>query len=145
MSSPWNLDRFVNAQAGVFDAALEELRSGGKRSHWMWFVFPQMRGLGQSPTAQFFGIEGLDEASAYLDHPMLGPRLEQAVAAVGSGAGGSLHAIFGSPDDLKFRSSMTLFSVAGPDGPYQRALDTWCEGVPDERTLDLLRRQDGAP
>ena len=138
-TDPWNLDRFVSAQAGVFNVALAELRAGRKRTHWMWFVFPQLRGLGSSPTAQFYGIESLAEASAYLDHPVLGPRLAEAVAAVQSCQGASLHAIFGSPDDLKFCSSMTLFSVAGPDGPYQAALDRWCGGVPDQRTLDLLR------
>lgn len=132
------LDRFVSAQAAVFEVALAELRSGRKRTHWMWFIFPQLRGLGLSPTAQFYGIETLAQASAYLDHPVLGARLEEAVAAVQSCPGSSLHAIFGSPDDVKFRSSMTLFSIAGPDGPYQAALDRWCGGAPDQRTLDLL-------
>ena len=140
MSAAWNLDRFVSAQAGVFDMALAELRAGRKRSHWMWFIFPQLRGLGLSPTAQYYGIELLAEAGAYLDHPMLGPRLEEAVAALQSCREWALHAVFGSPDDLKFRSSMTLFSVAGPDGPYQAAIERWCGGAPDERTLALLRR-----
>ena len=139
MSSSWNLERFVSAQAGVFDAALAELSAGRKRTHWMWFIFPQLRALGASPTARFYGIESLAEASAYLDHPALGPRLKEAIAAIRSGPGASLYAIFGSPDDLKFRSSMTLFAVAGPDGPFQKALDRWCGGAPDERTLDLLR------
>ena len=146
-SESWNLDRFVAAQAGVFETALAELTAGRKRTHWMWFIFPQLRGLGLSPTAQFYGVGSLAEASAYLSHPLLGPRLEDAVAAVLTCPAQSLHAIFGSPDDLKFRSSMTLFSVAGPDGPYQSALDRWCGGEPDQRTLDLLRhaRDDGRP
>jgi uncharacterized protein (DUF1810 family) len=135
----WDLDRFVSAQARVFDAALAELHAGRKRTHWMWFIFPQLRGLGASPTALFYGIASLAEACAYLAHPTLGPRLEQAVGAVQSCRAVSLNAIFGAPDDLKFRSSMTLFSVAGPDGPYQAALDRWCDGAPDERTLDGLR------
>jgi uncharacterized protein (DUF1810 family) len=136
----WNLERFVSAQTGVFDVALRELRSGRKRSHWMWFVFPQLRGLGSSPTARFYGIESLEEASAYLDHPALRRRLDEAVAALACNNVGSLNTIFGSPDDQKFRSSMTLFSVAGPDGPYQGALERWCSGAPDPRTLDLLRQ-----
>jgi uncharacterized protein (DUF1810 family) len=139
-TDPWNLDRFVSAQAGVLNVALAELRAGRKRTHWMWFIFPQLRGLGSSPTARFYGLASVAEASAYLDHPVLGPRLEEAVAAVQSCPGASLHAILGSPDDLKFRSSMTLFSVAGPDGPYQAALDRWCDDGPDQATLDLLRR-----
>jgi uncharacterized protein (DUF1810 family) len=135
---PFDLARFVAAQAGVFDAALEELRGGRKRSHWMWFVFPQLRGLGRSPTAQFYGLSSLEEATAYLQHPVLGHRLEAAVAAAIDNAAPSLLALFGSPDDLKFCSSMTLFSIAGPDGPYQSALDRWCDGQPDHHTVELL-------
>ena len=137
-ADPFNLSRFVAAQAGTFDIALEELRAGRKRTHWMWFVFPQVKGLGVSSTAQFYGISGLDEAVAYLDHPILGPRLETAVGAVETGPAASLHALFGSPDDLKFCSSMTLFAVAGPDGPYQAALDRWCDSESDPRTLAVL-------
>jgi uncharacterized protein (DUF1810 family) len=106
----------------------------------MWFVFPQLKGLGVSPTATFYGLSGLDEATAYLEHPMLGPRLEAAVDAVQASRATSLHALFGSPDDLKFRSSMTLFAVAAPEGPYQGALDRWCGGEPDPRTITLLSR-----
>ena len=135
---PYDLSRFVSAQAGMFDAALEELRAGRKRTHWMWFVFPQLKGLSASPTAQFYGLSGLDEATAYIEHPVLGPRLEAAVDAVQASGAPSLHALFGSPDDLKFCSAMTLFAVAAPDGPYQSALDRWCGGVPDPRTIDLL-------
>jgi len=137
-ADPFNLSRFVAAQAGPFGTALEELRAGRKRTHWMWFVFPQLKGLGVSSTAQVFGLSGLDEAVAYLDHPILGPRLVTAVGAVQTGRAASLHGLFGSPDDVKFCSSMTLFAIAGPDGPYQAALDRWCGGEPDHRTLALL-------
>jgi uncharacterized protein (DUF1810 family) len=139
-ADPYDLSRFVSAQAGTFDAALDELRAGRKRTHWMWFVFPQLKGLGVSPTATFYGLSGLDEAAAYIGHPTLGPRLEAAVDAVQASRATSLHALFGSPDDLKFRSSMTLFAVAAPEGPYQGALDRWCGGEPDPRTIALLRQ-----
>ncbi len=132
----YDLDRFVTAQAPVFDTAMVELRAGRKRSHWMWFVFPQLKGLGVSATAQHFAIASLDEARAYLDHPVLGPRLEQAARAVIDAPAPSLHALFGSPDDLKFRSSMTLFAQIRPD-PFRTALERWCGG-PDEKTLRLL-------
>lgn len=141
---PFDLARFVSAQAGVFEAAIDELCAGRKRTHWMWFIFPQLKGLGQSPTAQFYGISALDEATAYLQHPVLGPRLDLAVSAVQSSPAASLHALFGSPDDLKFRSSMTLFAIAGPEGPYQAALDRWCGGDPDHRTVELLSQAGGA-
>ena len=138
-ADPFDLVRFVTAQGFVFDRAIEELRAGRKRSHWMWFVFPQLRELGRSPRARLYGITGLAEAAAYLEHPILSPRLEAAVAAVRSSPATSLRALFGSPDDLKFRSSMTLFAFAGPDGPYQAALDECCDG-PDQGTLALLGR-----
>lgn len=144
-SDPFDLARFVSAQAGVFDAAIAELNAGRKRTHWMWFIFPQLKGLGQSATARLYGISALDEATAYLQHPVLGPRLVLAVSAVQSSPAISLHALFGSPDDLKFRSSMTLFAIAGPGGPYQSALDRWCDGHPDDRTVALLSRPGAAP
>ena len=135
---PFDLARFVSAQADVFDAAIDELRGGRKRTHWMWFVFPQLRALGVSPTALFYGLSGLDEATAYLRHPVLGPRLELAMSAVEASSAASLNALLGSPDDLKFRSSMTLFAIVGPEGPYRAALARWCGGVPDHRTVSLL-------
>ncbi len=135
---PYDLARFVSAQAGVFEAAVGELRAGRKRTHWMWFVFPQMKGLGRSPTALHFGISALDEATAYIQHPVLGPRLEAATSAVLASPVASMHALFGSPDDMKFRSSMTLFAIAQPDGPYQAALDRWCGGEVDHQTVELL-------
>jgi uncharacterized protein (DUF1810 family) len=139
-ADPFNLSRFVSAQAGTFGAAMEEIRAGRKRTHWMWFVFPQLKGLGVSLTAQFYGISGLEEATAYLEHPVLGPRLETAVAAVQASPAASLHQLFGSPDDLKFHSSMTLFAVAGPAGAYQAALDRWFGGEADHGSVALLSR-----
>src|SRR6187431_3229255 len=112
MDDPHQLERFVEAQTPVFDTVLDELRTGRKRSHWMWFIFPQLRGLGRSPNAQFYGIASLDEARAYLAHPELGPRLDLATRAVLSTKGLSICQIFGSPDDVKFHSSMTLFALA---------------------------------
>ena len=138
----FNLERFVTAQEPVFDTALAELRSGRKRSHWMWFVFPQLRGLGRSQAAQFYGLESLDEARAYLAHPVLGPRLELSTQAVLESGGASLNAIFGSPDDMKFRSSMTLFALAFPEAEsvFRQALGRWSAGQMDEQTLALVGR-----
>ena len=137
MSDPFNLDRFVTAQESVFDTALAELSGGRKHSHWMWFVFPQLRGLGMSSTAQFYGIASIDEARTYLAHPLLGPRYEQATRAAIVAPARSLYDLFGSPDDMKFRSSVTLFEIAGC-ASCREALDRWCAGAPDPRTVDLL-------
>ena len=135
----FDLDRFITAQAPVFQTALAELQAGHKRTHWMWFIFPQLRGLGHSATAQFYGIASLAEARAYLDHPVLGPRLHACTKAVLQCRAHSLHDIFGSPDDMKFRSSMTLFEAAAPPGsPFAQALDRWCDGQRDAHTLRLL-------
>lgn len=123
---------------GLWLLSLAELRAGRKQTHWMWFVFPQLKGLGLSQTSRFYGIAGLDEATAYLRHPVLGGRLGAALSAVETSPAASLNALFGSPDDMKFRSSMTLFAVAGPQGPYRAALDRWCGGEPDPRTVALL-------
>ncbi|GGE41356.1 hypothetical protein GCM10007276_18450 [Agaricicola taiwanensis] len=142
MDDPHRLQRFVEAQEGTFEIALEELRAGRKRSHWMWFIFPQLKGLGHSPTAEFYGIGSLGEARAYLAHPVLGSRLRVATHAVLAAKAASLREIFGSPDDLKFRSSMTLFAAAAPgEDLFQRALDRWCGGEKDGRTLELLSSQ----
>jgi uncharacterized protein (DUF1810 family) len=137
---PFNLERFVKAQAPVFSSVLDELRAGRKRSHWMWFIFPQLRGLGHSSMADFYGIGSLDEARAYLAHPVLGPRLDLCTRSVLAIENSSLHRIFGSPDDMKFRSSMTLFAFAAGDqgGLFQQALDRWCGGRMDEKTRELL-------
>jgi uncharacterized protein (DUF1810 family) len=142
-SATFHLQRFVDAQASVFEVAVAELSAGRKRSHWMWFIFPQLRGLGHSPTAQFFAIASLDEARAYYAHSLLGPRLERCTETVLKSRAHSLNELFGSPDDLKFRSCMTLFEIAVPSVPlFGDALDRWCGGERDERTLQLLAKQE---
>jgi uncharacterized protein (DUF1810 family) len=140
---PFDLRRFVDAQARVYDVALDEIENGRKRSHWMWFVFPQLRGLGSSSTAQVYGIGSLAEARAYLAHPLLGLRLRECVEAALEHSGTPLIDIFGSPDDLKFRSSMTLFArAAEPRDPlFQAAIDHLCGGRRDTTTLELLDQQ----
>jgi uncharacterized protein (DUF1810 family) len=139
MPDPFNLQRFVEAQEGVYPRVLDELRRGRKASHWMWFIFPQIRGLGHSAMAQRHAISGRDEAAAYLEHPALGPRLRECTQLVNALGGGTAHAIFGSPDDLKFRSCMTLFaSVAADNGIFKDALDKYFSGEPDARTLEIL-------
>lgn len=140
MTPSYDLQRFITAQASVFESALSELQGGQKQSHWMWFIFPQLRGLGRSSTAVFYGIGSLDEARAYLSHLLLGPRLDLCTRTVLQIEARSLHAIFGSPDDMKFRSCMTLFSRVAPDkgSLFHQALDRWCEGIPDEHTLVLI-------
>lgn len=135
---PFHLQRFVNAQNPVFAQVLSELEQGRKVSHWMWFIFPQIQGLGSSSMAQKFGISSLEEARAYLAHPILGPRLRECAELVNRIAGSSIHEIFGSPDDLKFRSSMTLFALADPDTPvFHDVLAKYFAGKPDQLTLDL--------
>jgi uncharacterized protein (DUF1810 family) len=141
MSGPFDLQRFVDAQARVYETALAELTAGDKRSHWMWFVFPQIAGLGSSPTAQFYAIGSLAEAKDYLAHPVLGPRLRECTAAVLGHDDRTAHQVFGSPDDLKFRSAMTLFTEAAPDEPlFREALGKFFGGDPDPLTLEILRR-----
>jgi uncharacterized protein (DUF1810 family) len=138
MADPHHLDRFVAAQDRVIEAVREELRAGAKRSHWMWFVFPQPRGLGTSSMAQLFAIGSMDEARAYLTHPVLGPRLRECCELMLSVPRRSAHEILGSPDDLKFRSCLTLFSLADPRDPLFRAcLDRFYGGEPDPRTVAL--------
>jgi uncharacterized protein (DUF1810 family) len=140
MTDPYNLQRFVDAQASVYSRVLAELRAGQKQSHWMWFVFPQMTGLGSSPIAQKYAIGSLAEAQAYLAHDVLGPRLQECTQLVIAAADRPLGEILGYPDDLKFRSSMTLFERAAvPEGSvFGDALRVFFNGVPDARTLDLL-------
>ena len=137
---PFALSRFVAAQDRVFDTVLAELRAGRKETHWMWFIFPQLHALGRSPTANFYGIGSIEEARAYLRHPVLADRLARAVDAVLALSDRSAHEIFGSPDDLKFRSSMTLFSVAagGTGQRFRRALQRFFAGAPDQHTLEVL-------
>jgi uncharacterized protein (DUF1810 family) len=133
-----NLDRFVEAQDGTYDDALAELSTGRKRTHWMWFIFPQLAGLGSSPTARFYAIASLDEAKAYLAHPVLGPRLRECAQALLDIEGRSARDILGYPDDLKLRSSMTLFARAADDPAlFQAVLNRYYDG-PDPLTLKLL-------
>lgn len=143
MDDPFQLKRFVDAQELVFNTALAELRAGRKQTHWIWFIFPQLRALGRSATAEFYGITSLDEARAYLQHPLLADRLARATDAVLVHHDRSAHDIFGSPDDLKFRSSMTLFDVASnhENARFQVAPERYYDRRPDERTLELLARQ----
>jgi uncharacterized protein (DUF1810 family) len=139
VSDPYNLRRFVDAQDPIYARVCTELRNGRKASHWMWFVFPQLRGLGQSQMAQTFGISSRAEAKAYLKHPVLGARLRECTRLVNLVEGRLIEDIFGYPDDLKFRSSMTLFaSVAPEDTAFQDALGKYFGGEPDARTLELL-------
>jgi uncharacterized protein (DUF1810 family) len=141
VSDPHGLERFVAAQdhAGTFDAALAELRAGRKRSHWMWFVFPQIAGLGQSPTSRRYAISSLEEAREYLAHPVLGPRLIECARVVGELEERSAQDVFGGIDALKLRSSMTLFARADPGNPvFGRVLDAYFGGVPDDATERLL-------
>lgn len=134
-----DLQRFVEAQTPVLPTVLSELRAGAKRTHWMWFIFPQLRVLGRSATARHYGLADVDEARAYLAHPVLGPRLRECAEAVMLVQGRTLHEIFGSPDDLKFCSCMTLFeAVAGPGSVFSQALDRWCEGRRCNATLHEL-------
>ncbi len=135
------LERYVEAQRADWETALAELTSGAKRSHWMWYVFPQIAGLGHSPTARFFAISDLREAREYFAHPLLGPRLIEAIAAMLGWAGRrDAETILGGIDAMKFRSSMTLFEAAGGGDCFARALDAFFGGVRDERTLALLAR-----
>lgn len=138
MNDPLDLERFVEAQAPVYDNVCAELRNGRKQGHWMWFIFPQLRGLGSSPTAAKFGISSRQEAEAYLNHAILGPRLRECTRLVNLIEGRSIEQIFGYPDDLKFRSSMTLFrSTAEDDRIFNYALEKYFEGEPDPLTLKL--------
>ncbi len=135
---PYKLDRFVAAQQPVYKQALGELRAGAKRSHWMWFIFPQVEGLGTSDTARYYAIGSLAEARAFLAHPLLGPRLRTCVEAVLAQRGRSVEEIFGYPDSLKFHSSVTLFHLAAPDDPlFAEALRRLCAG-PDRATVACL-------
>ena len=141
MAGNFDLEHFVSAQEPVYEQALEELRAGRKRSHWMWFIFPQLAGLGRSATAIHFAIVSRAEAQVYLDHPVLGARLRECTQAMLAVEGRSLSLILGFPDDLKFRSSMTLFAeLAEPGSPFHSALAKYCDGKPDPKTLELLER-----
>lgn len=138
-TDPHDLQRFVDAQDPVIEDVKAELRAGRKRTHWMWFVFPQLEGLGRSRRSRRYGIASREEARAYLAHGTLGPRLRECTRIVNAVEGRSATEIFGSPDDLKFRSSMTLFAAAADDpAPFETALRTYYGGDPDPKTLELL-------
>lgn len=143
VGDPFNLQRFVDAQQGTFDAALAEIRAGSKQGHWMWFIFPQLAGLGRSPTAALYAIRSLEEARAYLDHPLLGARLGRCVEALLPWAAArSAEQIFGRIDALKLRSSLTLFDVVEPSGLFAEALASFFDRGPDPLTLALLNGKD---
>jgi uncharacterized protein (DUF1810 family) len=138
-TDPHDLQRFVSAQDGVHEQALAELRAGRKTSHWMWFVFPQLAGLGSSSMAQRYAIGSLAEARAYLEHPVLGPRLVECAQAVLTHPERTARQVMGTPDDAKLRSSMTLFGLAADEEPvFQRVLDVFFDGEGDSRTVGLL-------
>ena len=138
MDDPYDLNRFVEAQRDEYDDALLEIASGRKRTHWMWYIFPQIDGLASTATSRHFAIKSLEEARAYLDHPVLGTRLLECAEAALAVEGRSAHDIFGTPDDLKLRSSATLFAVVQPGSAFDRLLAKYFDGVPDARTLQLL-------
>lgn len=145
MEDPYFLSRFVDAQDPVLETVLEELRSGRKRSHWMWFVFPQLKGLGRSWMADKYGISSFAEAEAYIAHPVLGSRLRECTRLVNSVEGRSIKEILGNPDYFKFRSSMTLFERATLDNrEFADALGKYFGGRPDQATLDRLERSNRA-
>jgi len=143
-ADPFDLERFVDAQRTTYERARAELLAGRKRTHWMWFIFPQLEGLGRSATAQHYAIRSLDEARAYLEHPILGPRLVECTEIVNRIDGKSAYEIFGTPDDLKFRSSVTLFVQVARDQPvFEQALAKYFDAVPDPLTIELLSRVRG--
>ncbi len=142
MTDVYSLHRFLDAQESIYDTVLDELRAGRKSSHWIWFIFPQIAGLGHSGIAQKFAITSLDEAKAYLQHPVLGPRLRACTQLVLNVEGQSAEEIFGYPDNLKFRSCMTLFMTATTDNKtFKDALLKYFHDKPDQLTLDLLAQQ----
>ena len=137
-ADPFHLSRFVQAQEGIYDRALAEIRDGRKRSHWMWFVFPQYAGLGFSSMSQEYAIKSIEEARGYLNHPVLGPRLMKSPGALGV-EGRTANQIFGSPDDMKLRSSTTLFAhVAGAGNVFEQLLQKYFDSQPDPQTMQLL-------
>ena len=140
MAELFNLQRFIDAQAHQYDNAISELKSGRKRTHWIWFIFPQLKGLGHSDIARHYAIKSLAEARAYLDHPLLGARLKECTLTVLNVEGRSAHEIFGHPDDLKFLSCMTLFSaISAPGTVFEQAIDKYYNGIADQATLSILQ------
>lgn len=139
MADEFDLQRFVDAQDPVYGTVVAELRAGHKRSHWMWFIFPQLAGLGRSEMARRYAIRSADEAAAYLSHPVLGARLRECAGIVAALDADAIEDVFGPPDDMKFHSSMTLFADVAPDeAVFQQCIDRWFDGAPDPNTLALL-------
>lgn len=135
----YDLERFVEAQKDIYASALAEMKAGRKRTHWIWFIFPQVAGLGRSEYSLYYSIKSAPEARAYLEHPVLGPRLQECAQALLALEGKTALEILGSPDDLKLRSSMTLFAgVSGPGSVFSGVLEKYFDGKPDQKTLDLL-------
>jgi uncharacterized protein (DUF1810 family) len=141
MTDPFELQRFVDAQAPVYAQVMSELRTGRKRSHWIWFIFPQIVGLGRSTIARRYAVASRDEAVAYLEHPTLSSRLRECTQTICGIPDRSIDDILGSPDDLKFRSSMTLFAAVSGDAVFRNALDQFCAGASDPATVAILNRQ----
>jgi len=138
MSSEYNLERFIDAQEASYEIALSEITSGRKKSHWMWYIFPQVQGLGFSETSKFYAIKDIGEAKAFLEHPVLGERLVRICNALLHLESDNAHNIFGSPDDLKLRSSMTLFSSLNINPVFQKLLEKFFNGIKDDKTLQII-------
>ena len=137
-----SLQRFINAQEKDYDTALAEISQGRKRSHWIWYIFPQIQGLGFSETSKFYAIKNIDEAAEYLKHPILGERLIRICHALIKNSGDDANKIFGSPDDMKLKSSMTLFAaLPGTDPVFQKVLDKFFNGTRDSKTIEILASQ----
>lgn len=137
---PFDLNRFISAQDQVYDRVLAELKNGRKRSHWMWYIFPQLDGLAQSTTSKYYAIKNLEEAIAYLNHPVLGARIIECAKTIVAIEGKTVSEMFGYPDDLKLFSSMTLFSEVADDSIFADVLDKYFQGERDDRTLQLLKK-----
>ena len=135
----YDLNRFVEAQHGVYPIALKELHEGRKRSHWMWYVFPQLKHLGHSYNAKYYGISGIEEATGFLHHPILGQRLRETASAILNLSGNDAEAIFGGVDAMKLRSSMTLFDVVSPNAIFAQVLDKYFNGQSDNRTISIIK------
>ena len=140
MTNTFDLNRFINAQDKVYDRVLAELKNGRKRSHWMWYIFPQLDGLAQSTTSKYYAIKSIEEVVAYLNHPILGARLKKCAETVHQIEGKTVSEIFGYPDDLKLKSSMTLFSQVADDSVFLQVLDKYFQSEPDTKTLQLLKQ-----
>jgi uncharacterized protein (DUF1810 family) len=139
MNNKYNLQRFIDAQERAYPIAIGEIKRGRKQSHWMWYIFPQIQGLGFSETSRFYAIKNLEEAAAYLDHDVLGKRLLEICDALLALTGNNANNIFGSPDDVKLKSSMTLFSILKPNEVFQQVLDKFFNGTKDEETIRIAQ------